>query len=200
MSGTLSPEQILFTQRLLSCCGLYDRKLDSQWGPRTDEGVHKFDARCEEIAAQNPRFDAGTERRIRTLDLRAQPIARRSLAAIRNAGIDARIISGTRSYPEQTALYRQGRFGNSGRVVTNAKAGQSWHNFGLAWDIGIFKDGAYLGESSDYSRAGPIGKTAGAEWGGDWHSFKDKPHYQVPFGATTVSAARERFESGGRHA
>ncbi|MEO8506247.1 MAG: hypothetical protein ABI593_01300 [Betaproteobacteria bacterium] len=38
----------------------------------------------------------------------------------------------------QDAPYRQGRLGNPGPRVTNARDGQSNHNFGIAWDIGIF--------------------------------------------------------------
>ena len=149
-------------------------------------------------AAQVQQFDERTERNIRTLRLDAQELCRKSLAKIRSGGLDARIISGTRTYAQQSALYAQGRNGNKGPKVTNAKAGQSWHNFGLAWDVGIFKGGAYLADGPEYDKAGSLGKIPGVEWGGDWHSIVDKPHFQAPFGVTSVADARKAFESGGR--
>lgn len=196
MSKVWTLEDILYRQRVLSCCGLYTYKLDGKWGEQTDAADQQFAQASDKIASELGTFDARTERNIRTLRLAAQRLCRQSLEAIRASGLDARLISGTRSYAEQSALFRQGRFGNAGPVVTNARAGQSWHNFGLAWDIGLFDHGAYLPDGSDYNKAGALGKVTSVEWGGDWKSFKDKPHFQCPFGATSVSEARIRFESG----
>lgn len=200
MSNPLSFDEVLFRQRLLSCSGLYDRKLDGIWGQHTDGAEREFFAQCDAIANAIRVFDPRTERNIRTLRLDAQPLARQSLAAIITPGVDARIISGTRTYAQQAALYRQGRNGNPGPRVTNAKAGNSWHNFGLAWDIGIFRNGDYLTDGADYDRAGPRGTIAGVEWGGNWRTFVDKPHFQTPFGASKITEARLAFERGGRPA
>jgi peptidoglycan L-alanyl-D-glutamate endopeptidase CwlK len=198
MSGGLSPDYILFRQRLLSCSGVYTYQLDGLWGQHTDEADAAFNVRCGEIARSDGEFDPRSERNIRSLRLDAQPFARRSLAAVRAAGLDARVISGTRTYPEQAALFRQGRNGNPGPRVTNARAGESWHNFGLAWDIGIFRGGDYLTDGPQYDEAAKYGRIAGVEWGGDWKSFKDKPHYQTPFGAGKIADARSIFERGNR--
>jgi peptidoglycan L-alanyl-D-glutamate endopeptidase CwlK len=198
MSDRLFPDDVLFTQRLLSCCGLYSYKLDGIWGSRTDAAVAQFEDRSKQIATEGPDFDPRSELNISSLDLRAQPVARQSLARIRESGLDARIISGARTYAEQAALYAQGRFGNPGKIVTNANAGQSWHNFGLAWDIGIFDKGKYLDEGEEYDHAGELGKVPDVQWGGDWHGFKDKPHFELPLGASTIQIARQRFECGGR--
>lgn len=54
--------------------------------------------------------------------------------------------SGLRTYEEQNALYAQGRTA-PGNKVTNAKGGFSNHNFGIAFDIGIFEGAKYLGDS-----------------------------------------------------
>ena len=198
MSNRLFSDDVLFAQRLLSCCGLYGGDLDGKWGPITDAADQAFCARCDSIAAQTGIFDARSETNIRTLMTEVQLLCRTSLARIRASGLDARIISGTRTYAEQTALYRQGRFGNPGKIVTNAKAGQSWHNFGRAWDIGIFRGGQYLADGPEYAQASGFGKVPGVEWGGDWRTFKDKPHYQVVGNFTTLAAVRGNFESGGR--
>ncbi|MFN9955955.1 MAG: M15 family metallopeptidase, partial [bacterium] len=89
-----------------------------------------------------------------------------------------RIISGLRSYAEQDALYAKGRT-TAGPKVTNARAGFSNHNFGTAWDIGLFKDKAYLTDSPIYTEIGQASRSLGLTWGGDFKSFKDTPHYEV---------------------
>ena len=45
------------------------------------------------------------------------------------------------SYTEQNDLYKRGSFGNPPPKVTNARGGQSNHNFGIAWDGGVFENG-----------------------------------------------------------
>ena len=94
-----------------------------------------------------------------------------------------------RTFAEQDALYSQGR-GKSGSIVTNAKGGLSYHNYGLALDIVII-DGkeAYWDEKKDFDGDGlsdwkeivKIFKEHGWEWGGDW-KFSDTPHFQKTFG------------------
>ena len=198
MSDRLFANDVLFLQRLLSCCGLYTDTLDGDYGKHTGEAEAAFDAKCQAIAQSEGAFDARSERNIRSLQLVSQPLARRSLKAFKAAGLDARIISGTRDYAEQNALFRQGRFGNPGPVVTKARGGQSWHNFGLAWDIGLFEGGKYVTAEPKYRQAAAHGKVAGLEWGGDWKTFPDVPHYQVGAAGRTISGARVRFEAGGR--
>ena len=125
-----------------------------------------------------PLLDARSEKKIATLQPWVQPIARKFIAALRSSGIDARVLSGTRSYDEQNALYAQGRT-KPGMRVTNARGGYSNHNFGIAFDIGIFAQGKYLPESPLYKQAGAIGKSLGLSWGGDWKTFQDQPHYEL---------------------
>jgi peptidoglycan L-alanyl-D-glutamate endopeptidase CwlK len=111
-----------------------------------------------------------------------------------------------RTFAEQNALFAQGRtrlFDANGRrlgVVTKAKGGQSIHNYGLALDIVLIKDTNGDGRvdtaswetNVDFDRDGKadwievvnILKANGWEWGGDWRSFKDKPHFEKRFGYT----------------
>jgi peptidoglycan L-alanyl-D-glutamate endopeptidase CwlK len=119
----------------------------------------------------------------------AQVVARKFLAAVIDAGIDAKITSGNRSWAEQDALFARRP------QVTKARGGFSNHNFGIAWDIGIFKSGAYLPESPFYARAGAIGRKQGLEWGGDWRSFKDEPHCNLKTGLT-MAQLRSAFLKG----
>lgn len=202
MSKPISRDDALFRQRFLSCCGLYTVAIDGDWGPRTDAAQARFFAETAAIATREGRFDPRSEAQIATLRLDAQTAARRSLAAIRSAlgpALEARIISGTRSYAEQDRLFAQGRSGKPGPRVTNARGGGSWHNFGLAWDIGLFEDGRYLANDvAPYRRAGRAGKVAGVEWGGDWKAFPDAPHYQFGTAGRTIAAARAAYEAGCR--
>jgi peptidoglycan L-alanyl-D-glutamate endopeptidase CwlK len=196
MADHLFPDDILFMQRLLSCCGLYTDDLDGLWGPDTDAAEKAYFIESDALSHKHGAFDARSERCLRTMRLDTQKAARMSLARIRAAGVDARIISGTRSYAEQAALFRKGRFGDPGPKVTKAKAGQSWHNFGLAWDLGIFDQG-YVKDEAPYRAIAGTAKDATIEWGGDWTSFVDVPHYQLKQ-AMTIAQARAHFEAGCR--
>lgn len=195
MSAALFASDVLFFQRFLQTAGLYQGKLDGLWGPKTDAGAAAFDEITEELAERHGRFDRATERHVGTLHPKAQEAARLFMAKVTDAGISARVISGTRTYEEQNALFRKGRFGNPPPVVTKARGGQSNHNFGIAWDIGIFDGGRYLGASPLYARAAQVGKAPGLEWGGDWKSFQDQPHYQLAVGGP-IRVVRASFERG----
>ena len=104
----------------------------------------------------------------------------------------------------KNALYEQGR-SKAGRIVTNARGGYSNHNFGIAFDIGVFEGGRYLDESPAYKAVGALGMKLGLEWGGNWKTIQDEPHFQLrPAWASDKSeremlaelrARRERGES-----
>lgn len=126
-------------------------------------------------------LDDRSERNLATLHPDIQKRVATFISAAKNLaqphGLDVRIISGTRSYSEQEAIYAQGRT-TPGRIVTNARAGFSNHNFGLAFDIGIFKGKSYLDDHAFYDELGPLGESLSLEWGGRWKKIIDKPHYQ----------------------
>lgn len=115
------------------------------------------------------------------------------------------VVSGYRPYAEQTALYAQGRT-TPGKIVTNARAGQSSHNFGIAYDL--VRDGFMerAGLQPDYRPAsydvlGPAAQKHGIVWGGSW-TFKDLPHVQLPgyVTAAQLEPLRVAFEAGGLRA
>ncbi|AKM20737.1 M15 family metallopeptidase [Geobacillus stearothermophilus] len=116
-------------------------------------------------------------------------VADKARALIRKAyeeGIYIIITQGFRTVEEQNRLYALGRT-KPGRIVTNARGGYSYHNFGLAFDVcvcNVFKGTLIPSWSLDrrWFRVGQIGKSLGLEWGGDWKSFKDYPHFQYTFG------------------
>jgi peptidoglycan L-alanyl-D-glutamate endopeptidase CwlK len=121
--------------------------------------------------------DERSERTIATLLPQVQPLARALIESAAAIGIAIKIISGTRTFAEQDALYEQGRT-KSGRIVTNARGGYSNHNFGIAFDIGVFEGGRYLDESPAYKAVGALGMKLGLEWGGNWKTIQDEPHFQ----------------------
>lgn len=108
-------------------------------------------------------------------------------------GFNLRVTSGLRTYAEQDALYNQGRT-VPGSIVTNAKAGYSYHNFGLAFDVAFIENDGSISWNGDWNKIGEIGKSFGFEWGGDFKSIIDKPHFQDMFGYTTAQL-REKINS-----
>ena len=98
--------------------------------------------------------------------------------------IKVKITSTFRDIESQNALYAQGRT-TSGKIVTNAKGGQSMHNFRLALDfVPLDNSGNPIWDGNNplYKTLGDIGKSCGFEWGGDFTHFVDKPHLQYTQG------------------
>lgn len=132
-------------------------------------------------------------------------------------GVRLRFAYTLRTNAEQDALYAQGRtklYDANGKKlgkVTNAKAGQSIHNYGLAFDIVLLldknRDGSFESASwdivadydkdgtSDWMEATNYFKSKGWEWGGDWNSLKDYPHFQKDFGFTW-QALKNKVDAG----
>jgi peptidoglycan L-alanyl-D-glutamate endopeptidase CwlK len=122
-----------------------------------------------------------------------------------------------RSLEEQEELYAQGRTkktdanGKRLRIVTNAKAGQSTHNYGLAFDIVLLLDlddnGTFETASwdiikdfdgdkvADWMEVVKHFKSIGFVWGGDWTKFIDNPHFEKTFGHTWRTL-KAKYDSG----
>jgi peptidoglycan L-alanyl-D-glutamate endopeptidase CwlK len=108
-------------------------------------------------------------------------------------GIVIMITDDFRSAEDQDRLYEKGRTAE-GNIVTHAKGGESYHNFGLAVDFAIrtpsedvIWDMQYDGNKNgkgDWNEVVELAKALGFEWGGDWSQFKDYPHLQMNFGLT----------------
>lgn len=111
-------------------------------------------------------------------------VRKNALELIRRAykeGIYVQISEGYRSNKRQNELYAQGRT-KPGNIVTNARAGQSNHNYGVAVDFFLVSsDGkrALWTVNREWRRVAQIGKELGFTWGGDWSSFKDYPHLEM---------------------
>lgn len=143
--------------------------------------------------------DSRSETNILTLHKSVQPLARALVHGALAIAITIKVLSGNRTYAEQDLIFAQGRT-RGGVRVTNARGGQSNHNFGLAFDIGIFSGGAYIEESPLYAKVGALGKSIGLSWGGDWHSGADEPHFELrPYWAATLGENEMLAQLRDRH-
>jgi len=102
-------------------------------------------------------------------------------AACAARGVRIVWVQGLRTWEEQDALYRQGRL-TPGKVVTRARGGESWHNFGMAADAAIDADPTRPGLQPLWNRDDPrwwvlieeienAGMVSGVHW-------NDAPHAQ----------------------
>ena len=112
-----------------------------------------------------------------------------------------RFVEVLRSEARQAELYAQGR-SKPGKIVTNAKPGQSWHQYGLALDICLIINGKEASwdtitdfdhdSIADWMEVVRVFKEHGWEWAGDWKKFREAPHFQCTFGLPiTVAQARK---------
>lgn len=127
-------------------------------------------------------------RDIHDLDTRVGNMALHMISECAAAGIEIIVTSTYRDAASQDALYAQGRTA-PGRIVTNARAGQSWHNYGLAFDVVPLRAGkpvwgATGADLALWRRVGEIGKRCGLEWAGEWVRFREYPHFQWTGGLT----------------
>jgi peptidoglycan L-alanyl-D-glutamate endopeptidase CwlK len=108
-----------------------------------------------------------------------------------------RISEGLRTFAEQNALFAKRP------KVTNAKGGQSVHNYGFAVDIVLIIDGKTASwdthkdwdgdRVADWDECVKIFAEYGWSWGGNWTSFKDMPHFdKIGFNNWRVLATKKR--------
>lgn len=129
-------------------------------------------------------WDPVTNIRIGTLDSRLIIPVTDFINSAQSQGVNLRITQGFRSIAQQDALYNQGRT-TPGKIVTNAKGGQSYHNYGLAFDVVIMQNGRAVWDRIP-NDIGALGVSYGFEWGGNWRTFKDYPHFQMTFGQSVL--------------
>jgi peptidoglycan LD-endopeptidase CwlK len=133
------------------------------------------------------------DRDLSHLHPKVEAMARASLAECVVAGIDVLITCTYRSGAEQDALFAQGRT-KPGAKVTNARAGQSLHQYRVALDLVIMVNGKpdWSGKHPHWKAAASIFKKHGFEWGFDWPRFKEMPHFQF-----TGGHPLSHFQAGG---
>lgn len=105
-----------------------------------------------------------------------------------DVGIDLLVTSTYRDHESQNALYAQGRTA-PGKKVTNAKGGQSFHNWKVAVDVVPLRNGKPVWNTTGsdwelWEAVGNIGESVGLEWAGRWKTFKEYAHFQFTNGLT----------------
>lgn len=127
-------------------------------------------------------------RDIKDLHPTVQVLVNAMVIACTKAGFEFLITSTYRDNESQNALYAQGRT-IKGAVVTNAKGGQSFHNYRVAFDIVPLRNGKPVwgtkgADGKLWKDIAKIGKACGLEWAGDWKTFVEYPHFQYTQGLT----------------
>jgi len=123
------------------------------------------------------------------------------LGEMRDRGHPMVIVEGLRSRERQARLYAKGRT-KPGPIVTNAPAGYSWHNFGLAVDCaflvsskrrrsGDFHTGMKISWEGPWELYGQVAQSIGLTWGGTFRSINDSPHVEWHAGITLRDARTE---------
>lgn len=163
-------------------------------GPATWSALMRYDI-TKNNTPNEPGVDSYTLAKIEL----AHPNLRQELKSIYRELLDRnihiRITDTLRTFDEQAKLYALGRT-SPGKIVTYARPGQSYHNYGLAVDFALLLPGGKKvswdmnldlneNDQSDWAEVVTIFKHYGWDWGGNWNSFKDYPHFEKTFGYTT---------------
>lgn len=128
-------------------------------------------------------MDVRSEAALATVNPALAGKVRAAAVVLEAAGTYLLVVSGLRTADQQNALYAQGRT-TPGHIVTNAKAGQSMHNYGLAVDVVPYLSGQsgnlnWQPSTPQYQAMVDALKAQGLGWGGDWVTFKDEDHFQM---------------------
>lgn len=105
-------------------------------------------------------------------------------------GMRMRMTEGLRDSATQAARFAQGRT-TPGKIVTRARAGYSFHEYGLAFDSCFVGSDPYLETLNKkdpmhaaycWTTFGRLASANGLMWGGNFHSITDKPHCEKSYG------------------
>lgn len=121
-------------------------------------------------------------RDINELNPKVAKLARKLIEECDKQNIDILITSTYRDAESQNALYALGRT-KGGKKVTNAKGGQSFHNWRVAFDfVPIVNGKARYDDLSVFKTVGEIGEKLGLTWSGRWTKFPELAHFQFTNG------------------
>lgn len=150
-------------------------------------------------------MDSISEQRLQELWSLLADIGRNLILTLEAQGIEARIVQGLRSWQQQDGLWQQGRE-TAGPIVTDAKGGYSWHNFGMAFDLCpsmygpevIYKPD-WNEQHSTWKKMEQLGISLGLTSGATWKRLVDSPHFQLTgrFPITPDDEVRQLFRDAG---
>lgn len=134
------------------------------------------------------------DRRLESLAPKVEAAARTAIRECEALGLHPLVTCTYRSGEEQNELYAQGRT-KPGPKVTNAKAGQSFHQYRAALDLYPLVNGKpdFSGKSGDWFKIAAVFKKHGFEWAFEWKRFKEMPHFQM-----TGGHPLSYFQQGGK--
>ena len=109
-------------------------------------------------------------------------------------GIQVLITSTYRDEEYQNSLYAEGR-SSPGKIVTNARGGQSMHNYHMAFDFVplVVKVPAW-NDMALITRCGEIGELVGLQWAGRWTGrMRESLHLQFTGGLSLADLQSGRI-------
>lgn len=123
-------------------------------------------------------------RKLEDLHPKVKTLCEQFIASCAKQNIDVLITSTYRDGESQNALYAQGRT-TTGSIVTNARAGQSFHNWRVAFDfVPLINGKPNWNDLALFTKCGEIAESVGLEWAGRWKKFKELAHCQFTGGLT----------------
>ena len=142
------------------------------------------------------------QEKIKTLHPEIRNATSSMLTNLKKDNVNVEISLATRTYEEQDRLYSKGRnekgeIIDESKVVTYAKGGQSYHNFGLAFDVEVYNENGtknWNKQSEAWQKVINEGKKQGFVAGAEWNDFPDLPHFENSFG-NTQSALRYNIQN-----
>ena len=96
---------------------------------------------------------------------------------ILECGESLTIVSTLRTFKEQERLYAQGRT-TAGAIVTNARAGESYHCYGLSLDFRFENDPLFNAPYWRWKKIGELWESYGGIWGGRFDGLNDLGHLE----------------------
>lgn len=149
-------------------------------------------------------MDPASEKKLALVNPELAALVRKLDEAYRKAHIPdfLTVQQGLRSYAQQAAIYAQGRTA-IGKIVTNAKPGHSWHEFGLAVDLcpdSLRAEPNWGPDNPIWVELAIMGKDLGLTPGAYYvHVPPDRPHFQLTgtLPASPDDATREAYAKGG---
>ena len=121
-----------------------------------------------------------SSRSLDDLDPRVKTLCEAFLEKTAGMGFDVIITSTYRDFDAQQLLWQQGR-GTPGSIVTNAKPGESFHNYRYAFDFVPLVNGKCAwGDSATFTQCGQAAEALGLEWAGRWSGpLREMAHCQM---------------------
>jgi peptidoglycan LD-endopeptidase CwlK len=146
-------------------------------------------------------MDPASESRLQMINPQLAAKIRQLATLLLAEGIAIRVIQGLRSWNDQQALYAQGRT-LPGKIVTDAPAGASWHNYGLAADVAPFDSNGqpdWNAQDAAWQRIIGLGESIGMVSGSTFKDCPDNPHFQMTgsFPVSPNDEAKQVFLQGG---